>query len=95
MQRAGAGWLILVIAFALALVPTSDLVISILNWDVMLFFPPRLLPRMETEKEIPEEALTMVVVPTIFFSEDQIHSLLEKLEVHFLANQDPQLHSDC
>ena len=92
MQRAGAGWLILFIACGLALVPTSDLVISILNWDVMHFFPPRLLPRMETEKGIPEDALTMVVVPTIFFSEDQIHSLLEKLEVHFLANQDPQLH---
>ncbi|HEY8225790.1 MAG TPA: glucoamylase family protein, partial [Pyrinomonadaceae bacterium] len=92
MHRAGAGWLILVIASVLALVPTSDLVLSILNWDITHFFPPRLLPRMETEQGIPDDALTMVVVPTIFFSEDQIHSLLGKLEVHYLANQDAQLY---
>ena len=35
---------------------------------------------------------TMVVIPTIFSSEASVHELLERLEVHFLANQDPFLH---
>ena len=42
---------------------------------------------METTAGIPEEACTMIVVPTIFSSESQVQALVERLEVHFLANQ--------
>ena len=55
------------------------------------FAPPPLAARMETAG-LPEEAGTMVVVPTFFSSEDQVNQLLEKLEVHFLANQDKQIY---
>ncbi|HET9477902.1 MAG TPA: hypothetical protein VFO72_01070, partial [Pyrinomonadaceae bacterium] len=40
---------------------------------------------------IPDDARTFVVVPTIFINEDQVHELIERLEVHFLANQDPHI----
>ncbi len=92
LHRTATGWLISLIACALALVPASELVLAILNWDITHFFEPRLLPRMETTEGVPGDARTMVVVPTIFFSEAQIHDLLEKLEVHFLANQDRHVH---
>ncbi len=92
MHREGGGWLALVIAGILGLVPASDLVLAIVNWDLTHYLEPRLLPRMETRNGIPDGAHTMVVVPTIFFSEDQIQGLLDKLEVHFLANQDLHLH---
>ncbi|MGH9928949.1 MAG: glucoamylase family protein, partial [Pyrinomonadaceae bacterium] len=82
-----ASWVLLVIATLLALIPASDLAVSALNWDVTHFFPPRLVPRMETATGIPEAACTMVVVPTIFSSEEQVKALVERLEVHFLANQ--------
>ena len=35
---------------------------------------------------------TMVVVPTLFSSEEGVHELLERLEVHFLANQDEHIY---
>lgn len=92
MDGMGNGWLVAVIACVLALVPASELVLAILNWDITHFLEPRLLPRMETGEGIPGDAHTMVVVPTIFFSEEQVHDLLEKLEVHFLANQDAHIH---
>src|SRR5687768_201658 len=56
------------------------------------FFPPRLLPRMNTAAGIPPEACTMVVVPTILSTESQINELIERLEVHFLANQDNEVY---
>jgi len=92
MSRYGADWRFLVVTALLALIPASDLALTLLNWDVTHFFEPRLLPRMDTADGIPDGAATFVVVPTIFLSELQVHELVEKLEVHYLANQDPQVY---
>ena len=88
MYRYGVDWQFLVLTAILALIPASDLALTVLNWDVTHFFPPRLLPRMDTVNGIPEDAATFVVVPTIFLNESQVHELVERLEVHYLANQD-------
>src|SRR6185503_549616 len=87
--RAGstASWPLIIIAVLLAIIPASDLAVSVLNWDLTHFLPPRLVPRMETATGIPEEACTMVVVPTIFSGESQVKALVERLEIHYLANQ--------
>ncbi|HYJ47246.1 MAG TPA: protein ndvB, partial [Pyrinomonadaceae bacterium] len=80
---------LLVIACALVvLVPASDLALSILNWDVTRVFHPRVLPRMDTSEGVPETARTFIVIPTLFTSVETVRELLEKLEVHYLANQD-------
>ena len=92
MHTYGVDWVFLVIAGLLALIPASDLAITVLNWDLTHFFPPRLLPRMDTAEGIPEDAGTFVVVPTIFLSESQVNELVERLEVHYLANQDSQVY---
>ena len=92
MHAAGGSWLLLLLTFLLALIPASDLAASVLNWDVTHLFPPRLVPRMDTAAGIPEEACTMVVVPTIFSTASQVNALLERLAVHFLANQDKHIH---
>ena len=92
MQTAGAGWILLIATSLLALIPASDLASSVLNWDVTHLFEPRLLPRMETADGIPEDACCMVVVPTIISTESQVKELLERLEVHFLANQDQYIY---
>ncbi|HET9479848.1 MAG TPA: hypothetical protein VFO72_10915, partial [Pyrinomonadaceae bacterium] len=80
MSLAGASWLVLVAAGLLALIPASDLAVTVVNWDLTHFFPPRLLPRIETLTGIPENTSTFVVVPTIFFSESQVQELIERLE---------------
>jgi cyclic beta-1,2-glucan glucanotransferase len=89
---AGAIWSLLLITALLALIPASDLAVCVLNWDITHLFPPRLVPRMGTARGIPEEACTIVVVPTIFSSESQLGEQLERLEVHFLANQDQHIY---
>jgi cyclic beta-1,2-glucan synthetase len=91
LQNFGANWIVLVVAGILALIPATELAVTVINWDLTHFFPPRLLPRLATTNGIPENAFTFVVVPTIFFSEAQVNELIERLEVHFLANQDPRM----
>nr|MBA3441422.1 hypothetical protein [Pyrinomonadaceae bacterium] len=90
--RSGAGPLLLIGFALLSLIPASDLALSVLNWDVTHLFQPRLLPKIDTSTGIPEDARTMVVVPTLFTSEETVRELLEKIEVHYLANQDEQLY---
>nr|MBA3806375.1 cyclic beta 1-2 glucan synthetase [Acidobacteriota bacterium] len=89
---AGASPLLLIALLLLSLVPASDLAVSVLNWDITYLLPPRLLPSMETKHGIPEDACTMVVVPTLFTSIKTVTELLERLEVHYLANEDEHLY---
>jgi cyclic beta-1,2-glucan synthetase len=88
----GAGYGLLILTAFVALTPASDLAITVLNWDLTHFFPPRLLPRMDTAEGVPNDAATFVVVPTIFLNDAQINELIERLEVHYLANQDEHVY---
>ncbi|HKR60784.1 MAG TPA: glucoamylase family protein [Pyrinomonadaceae bacterium] len=92
MYRHGGSQAIVIATILLALIPASDIALGILNFDVTNFFNPRLLPRMNTVAGVGPAGRTMVVVPTIFSSEATVRQLLERLEVHFLANQDKHLH---
>ena len=87
----GASTAVLGAIALLVLIPASDLALGILNWDATRVFSPRVLPKMDMTKGIPEDARTFVVIPTLFTSEDAVRELLEKLEVHYLANQDERL----
>ena len=92
VYRRGIGWPFMIVTALLALIPASDLAVTVLNWDLTHFFPPRLLPRMDTAQGIPNDAATFVVVPTIFLSDSQVQELVEKLEVHYLANHDDHIY---
>jgi cyclic beta-1,2-glucan synthetase len=86
----GIPWLIV---FAmLSLILASDLALSVLNWDFTRLIAPRLLPQLDTDAALPEDAQTMVVIPTMLTSQAVIEELLEKLEVYYLANQDEKIY---
>ncbi|MFN0121480.1 MAG: hypothetical protein ACKV2V_13385, partial [Blastocatellia bacterium] len=91
-QRAGATRFELLALLFLALIPATDLALSVLNWDITHTFKPRILPKMDAEAATPPTARTMIVVPTLLTSEAVAAELIEKLEVHYLANQDPQFY---
>jgi cyclic beta-1,2-glucan synthetase len=84
-------WLLTLIAL-IALVATSQLALSMVNWFATLIAIPRPLPRMDFSDGIPLESRTLVVVPTMLFTKQNIDSLIEALEVRFLANRDDNLH---
>jgi cyclic beta-1,2-glucan synthetase len=92
MHRYTSDWWLLGLTTFLALVPASEIALTVLNWDVTHFFPPRLLSRMKTAGGIPKTAQTFVVVPTIFTAKSQVENLIERLEVHYLANRDESIY---
>jgi cyclic beta-1,2-glucan synthetase len=76
----------------LALLPASDLAIAIVQRLAARLAPPRRLPRLEFPGGIPEDARTMVVIPTFLTTVAEVKELVEHLEVLALANLDPRIH---
>lgn len=83
-------WLLAPVAL-IALIATSQLALPMVNWLVTLIATPRPLPRMDFSDGIPLESRTLVVVPTMLFTQQAVDSLTEALEVCFLANRDDNL----
>ena len=84
------GFLLLVLG-VLALLGSSQLALSLVNWFATLVTRPNPLPRMDYKDGIPADARALVVVPTLVYSKDNIDQLFEQMEVRFLANRDPNL----
>jgi len=83
---------LLILVGILSALCASQLAVSIVNWVVTLLAKPSLLPRMDFSKGIPQESRTLVVVPTLLTTTTEIGSLVEALEVRFLANKDENLY---
>lgn len=81
-----SGTLLLLILIPLLLLGASQLAVSLVNWISTVWVVPRVLPRMDFSKGVPETWRTLVVVPTILTNSEAIAILLEDLEVRFLAN---------
>jgi cyclic beta-1,2-glucan synthetase len=77
---------------ALLLLPASELAIAAVQRLAAHLVPPRRLPRLDFLSGIPQEARTMVVIPTLLTSPDGVAQLLEHLEVVALGNTDPFIH---
>ncbi|MGB8929670.1 MAG: carbohydrate-binding protein, partial [Anaeromyxobacteraceae bacterium] len=76
----------------LLLLPASELAISLVQRLAARFAPPRRLPRLDLSGGIPEDARTLVVVPTLLTSVEGVERQLEHLEVLALGNVDPRVH---
>ncbi len=76
---------------ALLLIPAADIAIAIAQRVIAWAIPPRRLSRLEFER-IPDNARTMVVVPTLLTSAAAVAALLEHMEVLALGNLDPRIH---
>ena len=85
------GWLLALVGL-LSLICTSQLAVALVNWLATVLVTPHALPRMDFSKGIPPESRTLVVVPTMLSSVENIEELTEALEVRFLANRDEYLH---
>jgi cellobiose phosphorylase len=82
----------LVLVLLLVLLCASQLAISAVNWLATILLHPRPLPRLDFSHGIPEDCMTLVVVPTMLASEAGTSKLLEALEVHYLANRDAHVY---
>jgi cyclic beta-1,2-glucan synthetase len=84
-------WLLLLISI-LAVICSSQLAISVVNFFATLLVKPNLLPRMDYSVRIPESSSTIVIIPAMLTTVTEIENLVEALEVRFLANRNDHLH---
>ncbi|HBL31621.1 MAG TPA: hypothetical protein DD490_32770, partial [Acidobacteria bacterium] len=80
----GGGWLAVVGLLALA--PAVTLAVSVFNSLLTLSLPPRVLPKMDFTEDLPDEARTLVAVPSLLTGAEEVAALLAGLEIDFLAN---------
>ena len=85
--------LTLTILAILALFPLSELAQQIVNVLVIALLPPDTLPKLEFLKSgIPPEDATLVVIPMMLAGAGVVRREIEKLEVRYLANREPNLY---
>ncbi|MDO8862070.1 glucoamylase family protein [Haliea sp. E1-2-M8] len=77
---------------ASSMIGVSALAVALVNLAVTLFVPPRVLPRLDFSQGIPDAHRSMVIVPTLLSSRQEIDHLLEALEIRYLGNRDPNLY---
>ncbi len=82
------GWLIV----ALFLLPAAECAVALVNQLATTLFQPKALPKLDFAKGVPAEFTTMVVVPTLLTSEEQMGRAVRDLEIRFLANRDANIH---
>jgi len=78
-------------AVLLALIPAVNLAVTLAIWLVTHFVPPRVLPRMDFSRAIPPDCTTLVTIPALISSPEELDSLLQQIEIHYLRNQDNNL----
>lgn len=82
-------WAVLI---SLSLLAFSQMAISLINRITLLLVKPHLLPRLDFSEGIHENYRTAVVIPTMLSSPESIDEMVERLELHYLANEDEHLH---
>lgn len=75
----------------LSILPASELSLQIVSLLITNFLQPIILPKLSFEKGIPEELKTLVVVPSLLTTFNDINENISHLEVHYLANADKPL----
>ena len=75
----------------LALAPAVGTAVGLVNRLMGQLSAPRTLPRLDVRRGIPEAFRTLVAVPVLLGSREEIESILHNLERNYHANPDPAL----
>jgi len=86
-----AGWPLALLAL-LGIFPAMDLAVALVNRAIMAAFGAVSLPGLALAEGIPQNLRTVVAVPTMLTSKQAIEEQIERLEVHYLASPDGELH---
>ncbi len=77
---------------SMTILPASILSVTVVHWCIAKLTTPVCLPELDFSKGIPRHCATAVTVPVIIKDADEVSGILEKLEIRWLANPDPNLH---
>ena len=84
-------WLLLLLSL-LGVVPAVDMAVALVNHIVTRRFRAVLLPALDLRGGIPESLRTLVAVPMLLTSIEDIEEQVERLEIHYLASPHGELY---
>ncbi|MGI9354269.1 MAG: glucoamylase family protein, partial [Rhizobiaceae bacterium] len=89
MQHAAKAseWLI---TFAIVMLPASVLSVTVVHWITTRLSVPKRLPAMDFRAGVAKVCRTTILVPVILSSAREVEHIVERLEVQWLANRDPE-----
>ena len=90
-DHSGAPRDILIYLAVLALIPASDLSLSLVNRFVTRRKGPEPLPGMALKTGVTDAHRTILVVPVLLIRAEEIEDQVKRLEVHYLSNADAGL----
>ncbi len=85
------GWSLGLLAL-LGLIPSMDLAVAIVNRVVTSGFGTMILPGLELRDGVTLNLRTMVAVPTLLTTRGALEEQIERLEIHYLASPEGDLH---
>ncbi|MCJ7810946.1 MAG: hypothetical protein MUP62_01925, partial [Dehalococcoidia bacterium] len=84
-------WLAALLLVPAMLIPVLTVATSLINWLLTLLLHPSILPKLDFKDEIPAPFRTLVVIPSIITSREEVASLTHQLEMQYLRNPEPGL----
>lgn len=81
-----------ILVLVLAIIPASDVAVSITNFIVTRILDAAVLPGLTLRNGVPANLRTLVVVPALITSVEEIEELVDRLEIHFLSSGDGELY---
>jgi cyclic beta-1,2-glucan synthetase len=91
LNLGAAGWQV-VLAGILAFIPALTISVDLVNSVMTHTLEPQVLPKMDYSEGIPNDCTSLVVIPTLLSSPEDIEPLLQQLQLHYLRNPDPNLY---
>ncbi|HVK13570.1 MAG TPA: glucoamylase family protein, partial [Gemmataceae bacterium] len=88
--RAGAPLWAVGLAAVAALWPAAEVAVALVNSLVVRLLPPRVPPKLDFQTGVPAEWRTVIAIQGMLTRPDGVAALCERLELHYLANPDPQ-----
>jgi len=82
----------LTVLAVLGLVPAIDAAVALVNRSVTRGLAATIIPGLALREGIPSDLRTMVVVPSLLTSPASVQEQIERLEIHYLASPDVELH---
>ncbi|MGL4875914.1 MAG: GH36-type glycosyl hydrolase domain-containing protein [Clostridium sp.] len=81
-----------ILGFIIVLLPSSEIVVSLINYFVPKYKRMTHIPKINLKEGIGEENKTVVVVPTIIEKREKIDYLIDKLRIAYIGNKDKNAH---
>ena len=92
LAGSGTGSVQLAVLALLGAIPAIDASVALVNRGVTLFVGPVPLPGLHLHDGVRESLRTLVAVPTLLTTREDIAAQVERLEIHHLASPEGDLH---